>query len=96
VLTLKAAELVDIDAGEIVRPGIPRVAGTGGPADGEVIDLGELILLPGLMDMEVNLLMGGQGETAASPPSATWGCSSRPGAACGTWRWRKRSTRAGV
>ena len=28
----------------------------------EVIDLGDNILLPGLMDMEVNLLMGGRGE----------------------------------
>jgi imidazolonepropionase-like amidohydrolase len=88
VLTLKAAGLVDIDAGEIVRPGILRidgdrivgVGGGGGGADGEVdgevdglpegevIDLGELILLPGLMDMEVNLLMGGRGETVHLSP----------------------------
>jgi len=75
VLTLKAAGLVDVDAGEIVRPGIlridgDRIAGVGGPAgpDDEVIDLGELILLPGLMDMEVNLLMGGRGETADRSP----------------------------
>ncbi len=76
VLTLKAAGLVDVDAGEIVRPGIVRVeddriVGIGGEAhsgivgsadEGEIIDLGESILLPGLMDMEVNLLMGGRGE----------------------------------
>jgi len=75
VLTLKAAGLVDVDAGEIVRPGIlridgDRIAGVGGPVgpDDEVIDLGELILLPGLMDMEVNLLMGGRGETADRSP----------------------------
>ncbi len=82
MLTLKAAGLVDVDAGEIVRPGIlridgDRIAGVGGPVDGpaglrqqddEVIDLGELILLPGLMDMEVNLLMGGRGETADRSP----------------------------
>ena len=75
MLTLKAAGLVDVDAGEIVRPGIlridgDRIAGVGGPAgpDDEVIDLGELILLPGLMDMEVNLLMGGRGETADRSP----------------------------
>ena len=73
VLTLKAAGLLDIDAGEIVRPGILRIegdliAGVGGPPQGEIIDLGELILLPGLMDMEVNLLMGGRGETAAYSP----------------------------
>lgn len=73
MLTLKAAGLLDIDAGEIVRPGIlridgDRIAGAGGPPDGDVIDLGDLILLPGLMDMEVNLLMGGRGETAALSP----------------------------
>jgi imidazolonepropionase-like amidohydrolase len=42
-----------------------RIVGVGGAAEGEVIDLGEAILLPGLMDMEVNLLMGGRGETPA-------------------------------
>ena len=70
MLTLKAAGLLDVDAGEIVRPGIvriegDRIAGVGGDTEGELIDLGEQILLPGLMDMEVNLLMGGLGETPA-------------------------------
>jgi imidazolonepropionase-like amidohydrolase len=72
--TLKAAGLLDVDAGEIVRPGILRIeddrivgVGDSGPkdSDGELVDLGEGILLPGLMDMEVNLLMGGRGETPA-------------------------------
>ena len=67
VLTLKAAGLVDVDAGEIVRPGTihvedDRIVGIGGAPEGEIIDLGDSILLPGLMDMEVNLLMGGRGE----------------------------------
>jgi imidazolonepropionase-like amidohydrolase len=92
VLTLKAAGLVDVDAGTIIRPGIVRVDGDriiavgdgkSDPAvgdgktdpavgdgksdpligpDDEIIDLGDSILLPGLMDMEVNLLMGGRGE----------------------------------
>ena len=66
-MTLKAAGLLDVDAGEIVEPGIVRVdgdriVGIGGNPEGEIIDLGEQILLPGLMDMEVNLLMGGRGE----------------------------------
>lgn len=71
MLTLKAAGLLDIDAGEIVSPGILRIdgdrivgvgdAGPSGP-DNSVLDLGDQILLPGLMDMEVNLLMGGRGE----------------------------------
>jgi imidazolonepropionase-like amidohydrolase len=71
VLTLKAAGLLDIDSGKIVRPGIlhiedNRIVGVGCSRiglDNEVLDLGELVLLPGLMDMEVNLLMGGRGET---------------------------------
>ena len=67
MLTLKAAGYVDVEAGEIVRPGIvkvdgDRVVGLGGAPEGELIDLGDAILLPGLMDMEVNLLMGGRGE----------------------------------
>jgi imidazolonepropionase-like amidohydrolase len=72
MVTLKAAGLLDVDAGEIVRPGVITVNGdriiavgdtpTNDP-QGEVIDLGDLVLLPGLMDMEVNLLMGGRGET---------------------------------
>ncbi|OBG00219.1 amidohydrolase [Mycobacterium sp. 852014-52450_SCH5900713] len=71
MLTLKAAGLLDVDAGEIVSPGVvqiegDRIVGVGGsgppgPED-SVIDLGDQILLPGLMDMEVNLLMGGRGE----------------------------------
>ena len=68
MLTLKAAGLLDVDAGEIVRPGIlridgDRIVGVGGEPEGDIIDLGDQILLPGLMDMEVNLLMGGRGET---------------------------------
>ncbi len=68
MLTLKAAGYVDVDAGEIVRPpGIVKVDGDrivsvgGTPPEGEIVDLGDAILLPGLMDMEVNLLMGGRG-----------------------------------
>ncbi|HKS98608.1 MAG TPA: amidohydrolase family protein [Rugosimonospora sp.] len=73
MLTLRAGGLLDVDAGEIVRPGLlrvdgDRIAGVGGPPDGEVIDLGDLVLLPGLMDMEVNLLMGGRGETPVLSP----------------------------
>lgn len=68
MLTLRAAGLLDVDTGEIVRPGIlrvegDRIVGVGGEPEGEIVELGDLILLPGLMDMEVNLLMGGRGET---------------------------------
>jgi imidazolonepropionase-like amidohydrolase len=73
MLTIRAAGLLDVDTGEVIRPGYlrvdgDRIAGIGGPAEGELIDVGELTLLPGLMDMEVNLLMGGRGETAALSP----------------------------
>ena len=55
MLTLKAAGLLDVDGGEIVSPGIlrvegDRIVGVGGNAEGEVVDLGDLVLLPGLMD----------------------------------------------
>ncbi|WKG12991.1 amidohydrolase family protein [Nocardia sp. PE-7] len=68
MLTLLAAGYLDIDSGEIVRPGViridgDRIVGLGGAPEGEIIDLGDAVLLPGLMDMEVNLLMGGRGET---------------------------------
>ncbi|AHH19100.1 amidohydrolase [Nocardia nova SH22a] len=68
MLTLKAAGVLDIDSGEIIRPGVVRVdedriVGVGGEPEGEIVDLGDLVLLPGLMDMEVNLLMGGRGES---------------------------------
>ncbi len=54
MLTLKAAGYVDVEAGEIVRPGIvkvdgDRIVGLGGEVDegSDVIDLGDNILLPG-------------------------------------------------
>ena len=65
---LRADRMLDVDAGELVGPGGPadpgrphrrgRTAGTI-PPDATVIDLGDVTLLPGLMDMEVNLFMGG-------------------------------------
>jgi len=76
MLTLRAAGLLDVDTGEVVRPGIVRieedrivgVGGVGGSVSGDVIELDDLVLLPGLMDMEVNLLMGGRGETPVLSP----------------------------
>jgi len=64
---LRSARLLDVERGEYLQPGelliegdrIVEVAPKSVPDDAEVIDLGELTLLPGLMDMEVNLLMGG-------------------------------------
>ena len=73
MLTLKAAGLLDVDSGEVIRPGVlridgERIAGVGGAPTGEIVDLGDLTLLPGLMDLEVTLLLGGRGETAAYSP----------------------------
>ena len=90
--TLKAAGLLDVDAGKIVRPGVVRVegdriVGVGDEPQGDLIDLGDQILLPGLMDMEVNLLMGGRGEkpglsqVQADPPTRScvrWAMRAAP------------------
>ncbi|HUV11690.1 MAG TPA: amidohydrolase family protein [Acidimicrobiia bacterium] len=64
---LRAARLLDVTAGEVVTPGellidgarIAQVQPGAAPSDAEVVDLGDVTLLPGLMDMEVNLLLGG-------------------------------------
>jgi len=64
---LRGARLLDVDKGDYIEPGelliegdrIADVAPTKVPADVTVVDLPGLTLLPGLMDMEVNLLMGG-------------------------------------
>src|SRR4051812_41180951 len=64
---LRAARLLDVDKGDYVTPGellvegdrIVDVAPSRVPDDVTVVELGDLTLLPGLMDMEVNLLMGG-------------------------------------
>ncbi len=64
---LRSARLLDVDKGELIEPGellvegerIVAVGPTSVPDGAVTIDLGELTLLPGLMDMEVNLLLGG-------------------------------------
>jgi imidazolonepropionase-like amidohydrolase len=68
---LRAARMVDVDSGDTI-PGSLLVDGDRivevAPAtvpDGTVeIDLGDLTLLPGLMDMEVNLLLGGPNHSS--------------------------------
>ena len=64
---LRSARMLDVVAGEILTPGellvedgLITAVGPATVPDGAIeIDLGDLTLLPGLMDMEVNLLMGG-------------------------------------
>ena len=64
---LISARMLDVDTGELIAPGdlliegerIVEVAPSTIPNDAVVVDAGDLTLLPGLMDMELNLLMGG-------------------------------------
>ncbi len=64
---LRSARLLDVTEGTLVEPGallvdgarIVDVSPTSVPDDAVEIELGDLTLLPGLMDMEVNLLLGG-------------------------------------
>jgi imidazolonepropionase-like amidohydrolase len=68
--------LLDVTKGELVEPGelliegerISGVVPTSVPPDASVVDLGDLTLLPGLMDMEVNLLLGGPDHTSPLNP----------------------------
>ncbi len=69
---LRSACMLDVDTGELVEPGsllvegerIVEVSPSSVPEGALVIDLGDLTLLPGLMDMEVNLLLGGPDHTS--------------------------------
>jgi imidazolonepropionase-like amidohydrolase len=73
---LRSARLLDVESGEVVTPGellidgerIVAVGPTTVPDDAVIIDLGDLTLLPGLMDMEVNLLMGGPDHRSPMVP----------------------------
>jgi imidazolonepropionase-like amidohydrolase len=73
---LRSARLLDVDAGRYVEPGellvqdgrIVDVAPASVPGDAVTIDLGDLTLLPGLMDMEVNLLLGGPDHASPLNP----------------------------
>lgn len=64
---VRAAALLDVDSGELIEPGgllvegdrIVDVAPSSVPSEAVVLDLGDVTVLPGLMDMEVNLLLGG-------------------------------------
>jgi len=66
-IVLRASRWVDIDAGVVRSPAVIVVAGeriaevnpAKLPTNGVVLDLGDLTLLPGLMDMELNMLLGG-------------------------------------
>src|SRR4029077_15235964 len=65
-IVLRAARLLDIESGKILRPGEALVTGehivavgasVTHPAGAEVIDLGDRTLLPGLIDAHVHLFL---------------------------------------
>jgi imidazolonepropionase-like amidohydrolase len=66
-LRVQSERMLDIDKGELIEPGDVLVVGEriaelhprALPDDTVTIELGDVTLLPGLMDMEVNLLLGG-------------------------------------
>jgi len=66
-LHLRSARMLDVVRGELVSPGslliggerILEAAPAAVPDDTVTVELGDLTLIPGLMDMEVNLLLGG-------------------------------------
>lgn len=77
VTVLHAKGVLDVDTGEVLDGAYVRVEGkritsvdsdrsVTGDAD-EVIELPELTLVPGLMDMEVDLLLGGPGAGLSDP-----------------------------
>ncbi len=73
---LVSARMLDVARGELVEPGdllvqddrIVAVAPDSVPADAVEIDLGDVTLLPGLMDMEVNLFLGGPNHASPMIP----------------------------
>ena len=64
-IVLRADRWVDVDAGQERSPAViegTRIAAVNPgkpPEDARAIDLGDVTLLPGLMDMEINMLLGG-------------------------------------
>jgi imidazolonepropionase-like amidohydrolase len=77
VTVLHARGVLDIDTGDVLENGYVTIeggriasvgtdAGVTSDAD-EVIDLPELTLIPGLMDMEVDLVLGGPGAGLTDP-----------------------------
>ena len=77
ITVLRPAGVLDVDAGEVLDGAEVWIDGdriaaitSGGDATGEadrVIDLPGLTLVPGLMDMEVDLVLGGPGAGFSDP-----------------------------
>ncbi len=75
VTVLRADRWADFEAGEVRSPGVVVIEGNQItavnpdelPASATRIDLGDVTLLPGLMDMELNMLIGGPGGPEGLP-----------------------------
>ena len=75
VVVLRADRWVDIDAGKVRSPGVVVVLGnriaavnpSDLPAGATQIDLGDVTLLPGLMDMKLNFFLGKPGSRNGLP-----------------------------
>jgi imidazolonepropionase-like amidohydrolase len=75
VTILRADRWLDIEAGEVRSPAVividgNRIVGvnpTELPSPATDVDLGDVTLLPGLMDMELNMLIGGPGGPDGLP-----------------------------
>ena len=87
---LVSARMLDITSGAVVAPGdllvegdrITGISPRSVPHDAVEIDLGDVTLLPGLMDMEVNLCLGGPDRASPLTPCRR----IRRCACCGPWR----------
>ena len=75
VTVLRAERWCDVVAGEVRSPAVVVVGGNQIvavnppelPSPADVVDLGDVTLLPGLMDMELNMLIGGPGGPEGLP-----------------------------
>ena len=77
VTVLRAKGVLDVDLGEVLEGASVVIEGnvitavtddpTAATGADQVIDLPDLTLVPGLMDMEVDLVLGGQGATLHDP-----------------------------
>ena len=79
-IVLRAARWADVTAGQVRSPAVIVVEGNRiaavdpeapQPESATIIDLGDVTLLPGLMDMELNLLIGGPGGPEGLPSMLT-------------------------
>ena len=76
---MRAARLLDVTRGTIVRPGVLVIAGdrirsvgsAGVPAGAATIDLGDVTLLPGLIDAHTHLTGQIEGDWVSGPVRET-------------------------